>query len=161
MKALSVLTLIVVSLSAWLYAADVRNDDVDYPDDYRKWSHVKSMVLQEAHPLYKTFGGIHHVYANSKALQALKAGKPYPDGFFLVFDLLEAKTENNAIVEGTRKRLDVMQKDSKRFAETAGWGYGTFKGDTRERVVQDVQTACHACHDAQKDRDYVFSTYRK
>ena len=106
MKALSVLPLTVVSLSAWLYAADVRNDDVDYPDDYRKWSHVKSMVLQEAHPLYKTFGGIHHVYANSKALQALKAGKPYPDGSFLVFDLLEAKTELIVVTDWKKRQID-------------------------------------------------------
>jgi len=162
MKALStVLAAILLLLAVWLYASVSSNGDVDYPDGYRQWSHVKSVILQEKHPLYKTFGGIHHIYANSKALEAMKAGKPYPDGSVLVFDLLETKVEDNVIAEGARKRADVMQKDSKKFTKTAGWGYESFKGDTRERVVQDVQTACHSCHVGQKESDYVFSTYRK
>jgi len=136
------------------------NNKVDYPEGYRAWTHVKSMVLQKGHPLYESFGGIHHVYANDKALQAMKAGKSYPDGAVLVFDLLEAKSENNAIVEGARKVVGVMQKDSKKFTATGGWGYEGFKGDTRERVVKNAQTDCHACHSSQKDNDYVFSTYR-
>ncbi len=144
---------------AWMPWAD--HHQVDYPEGYRSWPHVKSMVLQEGHPLYESFGGIHHVYANEKALAAMKAGKAYPDGAVLVFDLLEAKAENNAVVEGARKVVGVMQKDSKKFAATGGWGYEGFKGDTQERLVTDMQTACHSCHAAQKDQDYVFSTYRQ
>lgn len=162
MKAFS--TVLVVSfilLAVWLYASGASNGKVDYPEGYRQWAHIKSMVLQEGHPLYESFGGLHHVYANAKALEAMKAGKPYPDGSVLVFDLLEAKMENNAIVEGARKVVGVMQKDSKKFAKTAGWGYEGFKGDTQERVVEDAQTACHSCHTGQKENDYVFSTYRK
>ena len=72
------------------------NDAVPYPDGYRSWQHVKSMVIGEGHPLYGSFGGIHHLYANKKALQGYKAGK-FADGSGIVFDLLEAK----AIVERT------------------------------------------------------------
>ncbi|RMD96283.1 MAG: cytochrome C [Calditrichaeota bacterium] len=151
---------LVISL-VWLYAGESSNGKVDYPEGYRQWTHVKSMVLLKGHPLYETFGGIHHVYANAKALKAMKAGKPYPDGSVLVFDLLEAKTENNAIVEGARKVLGVMQKDSRKFPKTAGWGYEAFKKDTRERVVTDMQASCHRCHSSQKHHDYTFSTYRK
>lgn len=133
---------------------------VAYPEGYRQWAHVKTMILQEGHPLYETFGGMHHIYANASALTAMKAGQAYPDGAVLVFDLLEAKTENNAVVEGSRKVVGVMQKDSKKFAETGGWGFEGFKGDTRERVVTDAQTACFACHAGQKDKDYVFASFR-
>ncbi len=133
---------------------------VAYPEGYRQWTHVKSMILQEGHPLYESFGGMHHIYANASALAAMKAGKAYPDGAVLVFDLLESKTENNAVVEGSRKVVGVMQKDSRRFAETGGWGFEGFKGDTRERVVTDAKTACFACHAGQKDQDYVFSSFR-
>lgn len=144
-----------------LYARLSSDRKVAYPEGYRDWTHVKSMVIQEGHPLFDAFGGIHHVYANDKALKALKAGKPFPDGSVLVFDLLEARQDNHAIVEGSRKVVGVMEKDSKAFASTGGWGYEGFKGDTRERVVEDPQAACHSCHASQKDRDYVFSTYRK
>lgn len=134
---------------------------VDYPAGYRQWPHVKSMVLQAGHPLYEAFGGIHHIYANAKALAAMKAGKPYSDGAVIVFDLLEAKSENNALVEGSRKVVGVMQKDSKKFAETGGWGFEGFKGDSQERVVADAKSACFSCHTAQKTQDYVFATYRR
>ncbi|RMF59724.1 MAG: cytochrome C [Calditrichaeota bacterium] len=150
-----------IFLATWFCTSGAGNHNVDYPEGYRLWPHVKSMVILEGHPLYDAFGGIHHVYANAKALEAMKAGSAYPDGSVLVFDLLEARTENNAIVEGARKVVGVMQKDAKRFSKTGGWGYEGFKGDTRERVVKNPQTACHACHAAQKEHDYVYSTYRE
>lgn len=148
-------------LAIWLYASPQSDGKVDYPEGYRQWTHVKSMLLQEGHPLYESFGGIHHIYANAAALKAMKSGKSYPDGSVLVFDLLEAVKEDNAIVEGSRKVLGVMQKDSEKFSATGGWGFEGFKGDTRERVVQDAATACFSCHAAQQENDYVFSAYRK
>ena len=140
---------------------EIKKPAVKYPDGYRDWTHVKSMVIQQGHPLYDSFGGIHHIYANQKALESMKSGKPYPDGAVLIFDLLEAKSENNSIVEGPRKVVGVMQKDSKKFANTGGWGFEGFKGDTKERVVSDPKGACFACHEAKKQTHYVFSDYRK
>lgn len=78
------------------------------------------MVIQQGHPLYDSFGGIHHIYANEKALKAMKNGKTNPDGSVLIFDLMDARSENNAIVEGPRKVLGVMQKDAKKFSKTGG-----------------------------------------
>lgn len=134
---------------------------VRYPEGYRQWTHVKTMVIRQGHSLYQSFGGIHHIYANEKALKAMKTGSSYPDGAVLIFDLLEAKSEGNAIVEGSRKVLGVMQRDFKRFKETGGWGFEGFKGDTQERVVTDATSACFSCHEGQKQTDYVFSNYRK
>lgn len=152
---------VVFAVITFLYAEESGRGLVKYPEGYRNWAHIKSMVIQQGHPLYDSFGGIHHVYANEKALKAMKGGKPYPDGAVLIFDLLEAKSENNAIVEGSRKVLGVMQKDSKKFSDTGGWGFEGFKGDTRERVVTDPKTGCFNCHVSQKNTDYVFSQYRK
>lgn len=134
---------------------------VQYPEGYRSWSHIKSMVIQQGHALYDSFGGIHHIYANEKALEAMKGGKPYPDGAVLIFDLLEAKSENNAIVEGPRKVLGVMHKDSAKFSGTGGWGFEGFKGDTQERAVADPVNGCFKCHEPRKGSDYVFSQYRR
>lgn len=133
---------------------------VEYPEGYRDWTHVKSMVIEPGHPLYEALGGIHHIYANDEALEASKSGTAYPDGAVLILDRLEAKSENNAVVEGARKLLAVMEKDSRRFADTGGWGFEGFKGDTRERVA-DPKTACFGCHEARKPNDYVFSRFRE
>ena len=67
---------------------------VPYPEGYRDWTHVKSMVILEGHALYDSFGGIHHIYANGKALKAMKDARPYPDGSVLIFDLLEPRWRN-------------------------------------------------------------------
>jgi len=155
-------TIIICFLAvSWLWSSSSMKSKVDFPEGYRNWTHVKSMVIQEGHPLFEAFGGIHHIYANEKALEAMKAGKSYPDGAVIIFDLLEARVENHAIVEGARKVVGVMQKDSKRFAATGGWGFEGFKGDTKERIVKDTHNDCFACHMSQKEKDYVFSSYRK
>ena len=80
------------------------------------------MVIQPGHQLYKSFGGIHHIYANQSALEGYRTGS-FADGSVIIFDLLEATTADNAITEGKRKVLGVMQKDGKRFAGTGGWGF--------------------------------------
>jgi hypothetical protein len=159
---ITVISVLAVSVLLFpIFSAGLTGKEVSYPEGYRQWTHVKSMVIEKGHPLFDSFGGIHHIYANKKALDAMKHAKSYPEGSVFVFDLLEARTESNAIVEGPRKVVGVMQKDSKKFKDTGGWGFEGFKGDTKERVVTDPKNACFNCHEAQKKTDYVFSTYRK
>lgn len=134
---------------------------VAYPEGYRDWTHVKSMVIQKGHPLFDAFGGIHHIYANDRALEGYRSGKAFPDGAVIVFDLLDAASGNGAITEGTRKVVGVMQRDAKRFAATGGWGFEGFKGDSRERVVKDAAKECFGCHQSDAPGDFVFSTWRK
>lgn len=135
---------------------------VPYPDGYRGWLHLKSMAIVSAeHPLHESFGGIHHVYVNPAGAAAARAGKPYPDGTVIVFDLLAAAPEGGAIAEGSRKFIGVMRKDAKAHAATGGWGFEAFAGDSRsERVVKDAATQCFGCHQSQSAGDFVFSKYR-
>ncbi len=136
---------------------------VDYPTDYRYWTHLKSMILLENHPIADTFGGLHHIYANDAALTAMTDGEPYPDGAVFVFDLMEVVTddEETATTEGPRIRKDVMQKNEKLWSETGGWGYETFKGPDNKRIITDPVASCHGCHASQENNDFVFSTFRE
>lgn len=135
---------------------------VPYPEGYRDWTHVKSMVINPGHPLYDAFGGIHHLYANRKALEGYRSGK-FPDGAVIVFDLLGAKTGDYAVQEGERKVVGVMHRDAKKWKDTGGWGFEGFKGDSKSAraVGRNAATACYACHTQQKEKDFVFSAYRK
>ncbi|MGD9584385.1 MAG: cytochrome P460 family protein [Lysobacterales bacterium] len=138
--------------------------EVPYPDGYRDWHHVKSMVIEDGHPLFGAFGGIHHVYANPKAVQGYRTGT-FPDGAVIVFDLLEATRADGAVTEGARKVTGVMFKDAEKYAATGGWGFEGFEGfgggDRGQRVVAaNAASACFACHAPHKDRDYVFSKLR-
>jgi hypothetical protein len=150
-------TLVVVPLT--LHAADA--PPVPYPEGYRDWHHVKSMVIQAGHPLHASFGGIHHLYANDKALEGYRTGK-FKDGAVIIFDLLEANAADNAIVEGPRKVLGVMHRDGKKYQATGGWGFEGFAGGKpNERAVGNkAAEACFGCHAPQKNTNYVFSSLR-
>jgi len=153
---------LALALVGAAYAASPEKSSVAYPTGFRKWPFVKSMVIySDKHPLFAQFGGLHHVYANAEAMRALVKGGTFPDGSVLVFDLLEAKDENGAWVEGSRKLIGVMEKDRARFKTTGGWGFEGFKGDSQsERLVTDATAQCFGCHQQQKDNDFVFSGYR-
>lgn len=134
---------------------------VPYPEGFRAWRHVKSAYVGPG-PGHDRFGGLHHIYANEKALAGLSEGR-FADGAVIVFDLLEMETKANNLLEGQRRYIDVMHKDSARFASTGGWGYAEFKGSSRtERTIGPHNAAkeCHECHLKQAARDYVFSNYR-
>jgi hypothetical protein len=153
--------LAVLSSMALVLPAIAADLQVPYPAGYRDWHHVKSMVIDKGHPLYEAFGGIHHLYANPKAVAGYKSGK-FPDGAVIVFDLLEAKSADSAVTEGARKVVGVMHKNAKKYAATGGWGFEGFGGgDKANRVVRDnAASACFACHEPQKSQDYVFSRLR-
>ncbi|GIK85310.1 MAG: hypothetical protein BroJett026_07910 [Betaproteobacteria bacterium] len=150
-----------VALALAAAAADA-GAPVPYPEGYRQWTHVKSMQILPGHPLYDAFGGVHHIYANAKAMQGYRDGR-FPDGAVIVFDLRDARTEGSAVTAGARKVVGVMHRDAKRWADTGGWGFEGFKGDSRtERAVgADAKTACFGCHAPQQARDYVFSAFER
>lgn len=154
-KLIALFTLVFFSSTA------VWAEEVPYPKNYRDWQHVKSMVIEEGHPLHASFGGIHHIYANKKAVKGYRTGK-FADGSVIVFDLLEDHRGDGAIVEGARKVAGVMHKNSKKYAQTGGWGFEGFAGgDPTKRVVKDqAEAACFSCHVPQKKTGYVFSALR-
>jgi len=138
------------------------NDPIPYPAGYRKWAHVKSALIGPQSPSFESFGGLHHIYANEKAMEGYRTRR-FPDGSVIVFDLLETRESEGVMTEGARLRIGVMLKDSKRYAETGGWGYEGFRGDsqTDRRLNPESRMVCYNCHAQRKDYDFVFSEFRK
>lgn len=161
LHALRLLPLVALSLLSGCASVAAAPATVPYPEGYRTWTHVKSMWLGPEHGLANPFGGLHHIYVNDKGEAALRAGQALPEGTILVFDLLEAKLADQAITEGPRKLVGVMQKDSKRFASTGGWGFEGFAGDSKtERLVSDGGASCYSCHQSRAAQGYVFTEWR-
>jgi hypothetical protein len=154
-------TAFALTLSAAAFVSlAVAAEPVPYPDGYRHWHHVKSMVIEGGHPLADPFEGIHHIYANDAALQGLETGS-HPDGSVLVFDLLHAEAGGGTTSEGARKLVGVMLKSRDAYAATGGWGFEGFAGDSRDqRLTTDGGTGCFACHEAQAGSSHVFSRWR-
>jgi hypothetical protein len=150
--------ILVLGLAGTSHAGEA--DKVGYPEGYRGWQHVKSMVIKPGHPLENPFLGIHHVYGNDKAIQGLRDGK-FQDGALLVFDLLDYTDTGDSLQEAGRKLVGVMARDAKKYAATGGWGYEGFAGDSRsERLTKDGGKSCYDCHASQQATGYVFSRLR-
>jgi hypothetical protein len=135
-------------------------DELKPPSDYRHWLHVNTMIIDKASPLFDALGGMHNVYINATGEAALQKGGPYPDQTMFVTDLHDFTISDGSYVEGPRKGLAVMLKDSAKYASTGGWGFQFFVGgDPQKPIVTDAANQCFACHQPKKDQDYVYSTY--
>lgn len=160
MKNISLITSLIL-FAGMINSAMAEKNQVAFPEGYRNWHHVKSMLIQPGHALADPFQGIHHIYANHKGEKGYKDGK-YEDGAILVFDLLNYVEKDKTIQESDRKLIGVMQKDAAKYASTGGWGFEGFTGDSKsERLVKDGGKSCYDCHATEKGTDFVFSKNRQ
>jgi hypothetical protein len=126
-------------------------------------------------------GKIAVIVGNPVMIDAYEAGvpgngKPFPDGAKMAkIHWIPKKQETypgQPTVPGTQHDADFMVKDSKRFADSGGWGWGAFEYDVASDVFRPATTAntppqandakCgFECHTLVKDRDYVFTEYGK
>ena len=132
-----------------------------YPDGYREWTHVKSSLIAPAHKDFAEMGGFQHIYANAEGMVGYRT-RDFPEGSTIVFDWLEMQDINGVFVEGPRRQVDVMVKDSRRFADTGGWGFQRFVKDSRSELATTPQPGqCFACHQQLRKDGLVLSHYRK
>jgi hypothetical protein len=118
------------------------------------------------------------ILANPVMIKAYAAGipgngQPFPDGSKMAKIHWIPKTMETfpaATVPATQHDMDFMVKDSKRFADSGGWGYGVFEydaatdtfrpGTLSDKPPQGNDAKCgFACHTQVKTRDYVFTDY--
>ncbi|HEX6733030.1 MAG TPA: cytochrome P460 family protein [Pyrinomonadaceae bacterium] len=151
----------LVSVIAWQPSASFHNEaSVEYPADYRNWVHVKSTLISPGHKLFATVGGFQHVYANPQAMIGYRT-RSFPEGSVVVFDWLDMKDNSGAFEEGPRRQVDVMVKDSQRFATTGGWGFQRFVKDSKtELATTPTSQQCFACHDKLKKDGLILSSFR-
>src|SRR6266481_7825123 len=121
------------------------------------------------------------ILGNPAMIDAYKAGipengKPFPDGAKMAKIHWAAKKNETApgqpLVAGALHDVDLMVKDSKRFTDSGGWGYGAFEyeaasdsfrpGTTADQPPQGNDAKCGAaCHTGAKSRDFVFTEFPK
>jgi hypothetical protein len=116
---------------------------------------VKSQIIQEG-PGFERFGGMHHIYANERALQGLRSRR-FEEGAVLVAEFLTLARQDNVIDAGAIRMVDVMVFDPRRFADTDGWGHAEFVGPELKVRAFDSRTECHACHATRADKGHVFA----
>ncbi|MFD0936432.1 cytochrome P460 family protein [Methylobacterium trifolii] len=165
------LTSVTVGVAA-LVTARAQPDDaspiygVRLPEGYRDWKLVS--VAQEN----GANNDIRAILGNEIALKAFRDGtRPFPDGAVIarLAWRYEPSPRNDAVfpapqsfVAGAPTNVQISIKDSKRYADTGGWGYGQFDAGVANKNVSLTQS-CFACHTKLRDlspgSDLVFTPY--
>ena len=113
------------------------------------------------------------IVANPTMIAAYKAGvpgngKPFPEGSKIAKLQWKPKKSTEAPfvvdVPDTFSQAFLMEKDSKRFPNSGGWGYALFNYDAASDTFSpDASPAdCgHTCHQAVKAKGYIFHPYQK
>ena len=142
-------------------------DGVAFSDfrGYEDWSLVSSARTEEV---------LKVIVANPTMVKAYKTGSAgnghfFPDGSMIVKLQWKPKKSTEAPflvdVPDVFKQAFVMEKDSKRFPKTGGWGYAVFNYDaTSDKFTADptaLQDCGQSCHVAVKAKDYIFHPYQK
>src|ERR1700722_6577518 len=132
---------------------------------YEDWAVVSSA---EQSPIQKV------IVANPTMIAAFKAGVPgggqsFPDGSMIVKLQWKQKKSTEAQfdvdVPDFFTQAFVMEKDSKRFPKSGGWGYAVFNYDVpSDKFTADPKSLAdcgNTCHTVVKAKDYIFHPYQK
>jgi Cytochrome P460 len=130
---------------------------------YEDWADVSSARQDEI---------LKVIVANPKMIAAYKAGVPingqaFPEDSKIVKLQWKQKKSTEAQfavdVPDFFTQAFVMEKDSKRFPKTGGWGYAVFNYDAASgKFSPDLKSPSdcgNACHTAVKAKDYIFHPY--
>ena len=142
------------------------------------FSEFKGYESWETISISQNGGLIATILGNPAMIDAYKAGfpgngKPVPDGAKMAKIHWAPKPNEffpEATVPGALVNVDFMVKDSRRFADSGGWGWAVFEydaasdtfkpGDLTGKPPQGNDAKCgFTCHTAAKSRDYVFTDY--
>ncbi|MGO9339175.1 MAG: cytochrome P460 family protein [Terracidiphilus sp.] len=170
---LTIFVIVVTVLAVILLAADspqekyslISPGGIAFSDfrGYEDWPAVSSARQDEI---------LKVIVANPKMIAAYKAGVPgngqaFPEGSMIVKLQWKQKKSTEAQfdvdVPDVFTQAFVMEKDSKRFPKTGGWGYAVFNYDAVSgKFTADAKSLfdCgNACHTAVKAKDYIFHPY--
>jgi hypothetical protein len=135
---------------------------VTIPPGYRGWEVVS--VAHEAGSL----NDIRAILGNAVAMKAFRDGtRPFPDGTIIARLAWKdvPSDENNAVfgrfqsfVAGPATNVQFMVRDTKRYVDSGGWGFGQFEDGKPTRDEALLKT-CFPCHKPESGRDFVFTRY--
>jgi Cytochrome P460 len=134
---------------------------------YETWQNVAPSATE---------GGIKSILANEVMIKVYRDGipgngKPFPEGSKIVKIEWKKKESTESpytvAVPDTLKSVAFIQKDSKRFPDSSGWGYAQFDYDAASGTFKpfgedsSFATKCYKCHTIVKEKDYIFTAYQQ
>lgn len=135
--------------------------------DFRGYENWQNVAVSQ------TENGLKVIAANTAMIKAYRQGTPgngkkFPEGSKIVKIEWTAKKSAESpyfvMVPDTLKSVSFIEKDSKRFRDSGGWGYAQFLYDEPSETFKPSgsDAACgYACHTAVKAKDYIFTAYAR
>ena len=184
MKRVHALTMIVVTLALAIFAishSSAEAKDAKYAvkvpgglafsefEGYESWQTISVSHTDQITAV---------ILGNPVMIKAYQAGipgngKPFPDGAKMAkihWNSKQNQYPGTPFVPASQHDADFMLKDSKRFADSGGWGWAEFEydaasqsfrpGNLNDNPPQGNDAKCgFVCHTVVKSRDYVFTDY--
>ncbi|WP_373033735.1 cytochrome P460 family protein [Sulfurovum sp.] len=153
----STILALLITATSGLYASDKTPEPshgISYPDGLQNWSAIAVSHRTDNNTLRVILG-------NEIAVKAARSAQtnPWPDGAVLakvVWKDTQLENWQAATAPGDFVHAEFMFKDSKKYAETYGWGWARWVG-MEQKPFNDGAQICIACHTPVKNRDWVFT----
>jgi hypothetical protein len=122
---------------------------------YQTWKPISSTDRGDNHTLREILG-------NDVAVKAIAEKKimPWPDGAAFAKVAWEANPDGNGGLQaGKFLQVEFMVKDAKKYADTAGWGWGRWRGMDLNPYGKDARFTgeCVGCHTPVRGNDFVYT----
>jgi hypothetical protein len=128
---------------------------VAFVPEYKNWKAISSTDRFDNHTMREILG-------NDIALKAIADGRinPWPDGTaFAKVTWFQQPDGTGAIHTGAFQQVELMIRDSNKYASTAGWGWGRWRGLELKPYGKDAAFTreCVGCHTPVRKNDYVYT----
>jgi hypothetical protein len=151
-----------------------KDGDLMLPKNWRSWVYVGSPLTPDALNGGKAgFPEYHNVYIEPGSYELYKKTGDFPDGTIMFKELQRVLTPaqfpDGSLTEpsgrgyfpGEFNGADVTVKDTKRYADTGGWGYYNFNHHEPKALIAKVKprAECAFCHIASAKKDSTWTQF--
>ena len=130
-----------------------KEGQLEFPSQYREWIFLSAGRGMTYGPSANHDGPpqFDNVFVNPAAYRAFLNSGRWPEQSIFVLEIRQALTEGSinrgGQFQGETVALEVLVKDSKRFADTRGWGFFEYGAQEQHPVAKLPKSAsCYGCH---------------
>ena len=128
------------------------NQRLVFPENYREWIFLSAGRGMTYGPTADPHGPpqFDNVFVNPAAYRHFVKTGRWPERAIFVLEIRQAKSEGSinkgGQFQGAVTAVEVLVKDTQRFAATSGWGFFEFDPKQQPAAQLPKTATCYACH---------------
>jgi Haem-binding domain/Cytochrome P460 len=144
-----------VAASETVLNVEPEPNGVAFLPDYKNWKAISSTDRYDNNTMRVILG-------NDVAVKAIADGhiNPWPNGTaFAKVAWLRQSDDKGLVHTGAFYQVELMIRDDKKYGDTAGWGWGRWRGSDLKPYGKDAAftNECVSCHTPVRENDYVYT----